>query len=179
MMRWLGGDGGRFAANPVRHRLSDDMPVNVEYLSDHAAHLPTVAAWQQAQFGYLSPAVTLEERTERLKLSLQKQALPLALIALSDSGLPVGSASILATTITHRHLTPWLSSVYVPEQFRGQAIATALSLRAIEEAARLGFDRLYLFTPHNETLYARMGWETFARTEHNGLPITLMIRGLT
>jgi hypothetical protein len=51
-----------------------------------------------------------------------------------------------------------------------------LSLRAVAEAARLGFERLYLFTPHNETLYARMGWRTFERIEYNGVPLTLMER---
>jgi hypothetical protein len=59
---------------------------------------------------------------------------------------------------------------------RGKGIASALSLRAIIEAARLGFDRLYLFTPNNETLYARMDWKTFERIDHNGLSLTLMER---
>jgi predicted N-acetyltransferase YhbS len=150
--------------------------VKVEYLADHPAHLPTVAAWQQAQFGYLTPSATLEDRTERLRQQLQKEALPTAFIALSDSGALLGSAGILPATITHKHLTPWLSSVYVPGEFRGKGIASALSLRALAEAARLGFERLYLFTPHNEKLYARMGWRTFERIEHNGVPLTLMDR---
>jgi hypothetical protein len=54
---------------------------------------------------------------------------------------------------------------------RGKGIASALSLRAIIEAARLGFDRLYLFTPNNETLYARMDWKTFERIDRNGCPL--------
>jgi len=150
--------------------------MKIEYLSDHVAHVPTVAAWQQAQFGYLTPAMNLDQRTERLRRSLQKDALPMALIALEDGETPAGSAGILTATITLAHLTPWLSSVYVPENFRGQGIASALSVRAVAEAARLGFEQMYLFTPHSESLYARLGWKTFARTAHNGLPITLMQR---
>jgi predicted N-acetyltransferase YhbS len=148
--------------------------MKIEYLADHPAHVPTVAAWQQAQFGYLTPDATLEDRTEKLRRSLQKDALPMAFIALSGSETPIGSASVLPATITHKHLTPWLSSVYVPGEFRGKGIASALSLHATAEAARLGFDRLYLFTPHNETLYARIGWKTFDRIEYNGLSLTLM-----
>jgi N-acetylglutamate synthase-like GNAT family acetyltransferase len=150
--------------------------VRLEYLADHPAHLPTVAAWQHAQFGYLTPSTTLEDRTERLHQQLQKEALPTAFIALSGNGALLGSAGILPATITHKHLTPWLSSVYVPDEFRGRGIASALSLRALAEAARLGFERLYLFTPHSEKLYARMGWRTFERIEHNGVPLTLMER---
>jgi predicted N-acetyltransferase YhbS len=150
--------------------------MKIEYLTDHPANVPTVAAWEHAQFGYLNPATTLDDRTERLRRSLQKDALPMALIALSESGTLLGSAGILPSTITHTHLTPWLSSVYVPVESRGKGIASALSLRAITEAARLGFDRLHLFTPNNETLYARMGWKTFERIDHNGLSLTLMER---
>jgi predicted N-acetyltransferase YhbS len=120
--------------------------------------------------------MTLEDRTERLRRSLRKDALPMALIALSDRGTPLGSAGILPATITHKHLTPWLSSVCVPGEFRGQGIASALSLRAFAEAVRLGFERLYLFTPRNETLYARLGWKTFERIEHGGVALTLMER---
>ena len=150
--------------------------MRIEYLADHPLHLPTVAAWQHAQFGYLNPATTIEDRTERLRLSLQKNALPIAFIALSENGALLGAAGILSTTIVHKHLTPWLSSVYVPDKFRGKGIASGLSLHAVAEAARLGHDRLYLFTPRSEALYARIGWQTFERIEYNGVQLTLMER---
>ena len=153
--------------------------MKVEYLADHPSHVPTVAAWQQAQFGYLTPNATLEDRTERLRGSLQTEALPMAFVALSASGTLLGSAGILPTTITHTHLTPWLSSVYVPEAHRGKGIASALSLRAARETARLGFDRLYLFTPRSEALYERIGWTTFERIDYHGVTLTLMERQVT
>jgi GNAT superfamily N-acetyltransferase len=146
--------------------------MRIEYLADYPLHL----RWQRTQFGYITPTTTLEDRGERLRRSLQKDAFPMALIALSANGTLLGSAGILRATITHKHLTPWLFSVYVPEEFRGQGIASALSLRAIDEAARLGFERLYLFTPQNESLYARIGWRTFERIEYSGLPLILMER---
>lgn len=152
------------------------MSIRIEYLADHERHLEQVARWQHAQFGYLNPAGKLEQRAGRLRDALHRDRLPMALIAVSEDGELVGSASILASTLTHPHLTPWLSSVFVPPEMRGRSIASALSLRAAEEAARLGFETLYLFTPHNESLYARLGWKTFDRTVHNGQPLTLMER---
>ncbi len=152
--------------------------IKIEYLADYPEYVPVVAAWQHAQFGYLTPLATLEDRTDRLNRSLQKDALPMALVALSD-GTIVGSAGILPATITHKHLTPWLSSVYVPGEHRGKGIASALSLRAVAEAAKLGYDRLYLFTPHNEKLYARIGWSTFEHIDHNGRALALMERQTT
>jgi N-acetylglutamate synthase-like GNAT family acetyltransferase len=152
------------------------MAVRIEYLADRDNLLPQVARWQHVQFGYLNPAGTLGQRADRLRDALHRDRVPMALIAISEEGQLVGSASIVAATLTHPHLTPWLSSVFVPPEMRGRSTASALSLRAADEAARLGFKSLYLFTPHSESLYARLGWKTFDRTVHNGQPLTLMER---
>lgn len=150
--------------------------MRIEYLADHESHLPTVAAWQHSQFGYLNPSITLDQRTERLQQSLQKRCLPITFVAVSENGILLGFASILAGTLTHKHLTPWLSAVFVPVEHRRTGIASALSLRAVEEAKVMGFEILYLFTPYNESLYSRIGWNAFDQSEHNGLPITIMAR---
>lgn len=143
---------------------------------DCEEHLATVANWQQVEFGYLNPSVTIEQRRARLRESLQREGLPLTIVALSEEGQPIGAASLLPKTITHPHLTPWLSTVVVPPEFRGKGLASALSLRAVSEAARLGFKTLHLFTPRNESLYRRIGWETFEWSIHNGLSIAIMSR---
>lgn len=150
--------------------------MRIEHLMDCEEHLAAVANWQQAEFGYLNPSVTIEQREGRLRESLQREGLPLTIVAISEEGQPIGAASILPKTITHPHLTPWLSTVVVPPESRGKGLASALSLRAVSEAARLGFKTLHLFTPRNESLYKRLGWETFERSNHNGLPIAIMSR---
>jgi len=148
----------------------------IDFLARHEDCLPRVAEWQLAEFGYLNPGDTLEGRTARLKGALQTDGLPLSLVALSEKGEPVGAASILASTVTHRHLTPWLSSVVVPAIHRGHGIASALSLWAVKEARRLGFDTLYLFTPRNESLYARLGWTRMEFVVHRETALTIMSR---
>jgi GNAT superfamily N-acetyltransferase len=152
------------------------MDIRIDHLFQWPEHLPTVARWQHDQFGYLNPSGTVQQREDRLRQATDCDRLPIALIALCGENLPVGSATILATTLTHRHLTPWLSSVFVPVRYRGLGIASALSARAVEEAARLGFENLYLFTPHNEAMYVRQGWRTFDRADHNGTMLALMQR---
>jgi predicted N-acetyltransferase YhbS len=152
------------------------LAVRIEHLYAWPKHIPTIAEWQHRQFGYLNPSGTIEQREQRLREAVAPDRLPIALVALSSEHLPVGSANIVQKTLAHQHLTPWLSSVFVPAEHRGGGIASALSLRAVEEAARLGFAELYLFTPHNEALFARLGWRTFDHTLHNGLPLTLMRR---
>ncbi|MFZ6780203.1 GNAT family N-acetyltransferase [Undibacterium sp. Ji83W] len=150
--------------------------MRIAYLADHAALIPVIAMWQQAEFGYLTPSVTIEQRVARLQQSLQKGALPVTLLALSSDDQIVGVASIFATTLTHKHLTPWLSAVFVPAEFRGKGIASALSLRAVEEAGAMGYDQLYLFTPRNESLYARLGWQVIENAKLDDTPVTIMSR---
>jgi predicted N-acetyltransferase YhbS len=148
--------------------------VTIDYLLNRKSHLAEVAKWQHNQFGYLNPSTTIEQRASKLSEALQLERLPVSLVAISSDGQLLGSANVLATTLTHQHLTPWLSSVYVPLEHRGKGIASALSLRAAEEAARLNFNKIYLFTPHSENLYARLGWQTFDRKVHNGVSLTMM-----
>jgi predicted N-acetyltransferase YhbS len=130
----------------------------IDHLARHERYLPLIAEWQLAEFGYLNPADMLEGRMTRLRGALRTDGLPLAVVAVSEEGQLVGTASVLASTVTHRHLSPWQSSVFVPSTFKGNGITSALSLRAVKEAKRLGFEPLYLFTPHSEPLYARLGW---------------------
>lgn len=139
-------------------------------------HIPLVAFWQHAEFGYLNPSVGLDERIENLRLSVLKPLLPTVILALSDDGEPVGSASILASTLTHKHLTPWLSTVVVPPSHRNKGVASALSEQALLEAQAMGFEKLYLFTPRNESLYARLGWIKFDTAEIRGTEISIMER---
>lgn len=153
--------------------------MRIAHLNGCPQHLPTIAEWQHTEFSYLNPSVTIAQRQERLQASLQGSGLPLTLVALAEDGHPVGAASILPKTITHAHLTPWLSTVVVPEAFRGQGIASQLSLRAAQEAQRLGFKDLYLFTPRNASLYRRLGWASIETSDLHGMEITIMGRPTT
>ena len=150
--------------------------MKIETLAAHESLLPVVAEWQHEAFGYLAPAVTFAQRIGRLKLSIGSGQLPRTLLAISEHGDLIGIASILASTIIHPHLTPWLSTVFVPSEHRCKGVASALCLRAVEEVAAMGFPSLHLFTPHNESLYERLGWRTFERGVHNGLDIAIMSR---
>ena len=45
------------------------MSIEIHHLLDHAHHLPTVAAWQHAEFGYLSPGSSEAQRAERFEVA--------------------------------------------------------------------------------------------------------------
>lgn len=149
------------------------LKIQIQSLADNLCHLPTLAAWHHAQFGYLNPAVTIEQRTEKLTASAQKGKLPLTMIAICENQL-LGSASLLPRTITHPHLSPWLSSVYVAPEFRNKKIGSALTQHIVQEAANMGIEKVYLFTPDAESLYASLGWEVIEYSEYRGHRLTIM-----
>ena len=151
--------------------------MKLEYLADCVSHLPLLAQWHHEEFGYLNPANTAERYVERLNASLQKSSLPTTFIALQDDTL-LGSASLVRQTITHPHLSPWLSSVYVDPQHRGRGIASALVGRVEKAAAAMGSEKIYLFTPSSEKLYASLGWELMEYAKYNELRIAIMSKAL-
>jgi N-acetylglutamate synthase-like GNAT family acetyltransferase len=152
------------------------MQFKIESLEHHPHHIPALAAWHHNQFGYLNPSVAIEQRIEKLAVSAQTGKLPFTLVALEDNCL-IGAASLLPKTIIHPHLSPWLSSVYVAPEFRCKGIGSMLTQQVVAEAAKMGIDKMYLFTPNAEALYARLGWNVVDHAEHQGHRLTIMSIG--
>src|SRR4029077_18730102 len=152
--------------------------MKLEYLADCVSHLPLLAQWHHEEFGYLNPANTAERYVERLNAALQKSSLPTTFIALQDDAL-LGSASLVRQTITHEHLSPWLSSVYVDPQYRGRGIASALVGRVEQAAAAMRCDNIYLFTPSSEKLYASLGCKLMEYAKQKDLKFAIMSKAIS
>jgi len=88
------------------------------------------------EFGYSNPANTVERYVEQLTASLQRSDLPTTFIALRQDTL-LGAASLVRQTITHPHLSPWLSNFYIDPPVRGGGVAAAL-VGGVERAAAEG-----------------------------------------
>jgi GNAT superfamily N-acetyltransferase len=152
--------------------------LRIEPLADHVERVPTIARWHHAEWNRLNPALTLEAREARIRKRANRGGIPTTLVALVEDEL-AGSASLVEDDMdTHPELTPWLASVYVPPEFRRRGVASALT-RAIEaQAAREGVETLWLWTPDQERLYARLGWTMVAREPYRGVEATIMRKDL-
>lgn len=132
----------------------------VEYLADHPRHVPTVAAWLHAEWGHLQPGSTPRHRAEELRRQMQRDAIPLAVVAL-HADRAVGFAAL----VDHQPAdlppaVPRLANVYVEPAHRRRGLGSRLALRIADEARRLGAPRLFLYAKDQEALYARLGWRT-------------------
>jgi N-acetylglutamate synthase-like GNAT family acetyltransferase len=157
--------------------------MQIGYLADHPAFIPTLAQWHHAQWSYLSPGSTLERRTAHLQGQLGKMQIPTTFVAYNttetDAEIVIGSASLIAQDMdTRPELSPWLASVYVAAARRRQGIGSALVRRVVEEAAALNVKTLHLFTPDRESFYARLGWSVIERCTYRGYPQVVMALSL-
>jgi GNAT superfamily N-acetyltransferase len=153
--------------------------MHITYLADHPHLIPQLAVLHFDEWAYLRPGETLEERIVRLTATCGRNAIPSVFVAIDDTGELLGSAELIVCDMDERpELTPWLAGVYVVADRRGRGLATALVRRVEQEAAALGVERLYLYTPSAEGLYERLGWELFERCDHLGHQVALMSKDL-
>jgi GNAT superfamily N-acetyltransferase len=150
----------------------------IAYLVDHPEHLPTVARWAHGKWGHLPPARTVEQIEAGFRTRLNRDHIPLTLIAL-EGEQPLGTASIFVQDMSTRpELTPWMAAVFVAPEQRGRGIGSTL-VQAIETQARaLGIGRLYLFTPDKEHFYTRLGWSPVEWTEYRTERVLIMQKEL-
>lgn len=140
--------------------------------------IPTVAAWHRGQWGHLYPESTEADYLAELARH-GAEGIPHTRVALAKDGRALGSASLVAEDIDGDPRTPWLASVFVSPDARGQGIGAAL-VGAIEAAAaRLGTERLWLFTPDRQRLYAALGWQEEELRDYRTQRITVMSKRLS
>ncbi len=136
--------------------------------------IPQLAEWHQAEWGYLNPGSSLEQRIVKMDSFLSTALLPSMFVSVIGEQV-IGSAAIVSNDMdSHEELTPWLASVYVDVPHRHQGVASALVQHVMQQAAAAAIPALYLFTPGQEKLYAKLGWEVLAREDYRGTAVTLM-----
>jgi GNAT superfamily N-acetyltransferase len=148
--------------------------MEISPLKNHPSAIPIVARWLFGQWGGLTPDSSLEKYTRFAQDGARDDGLPLTWVALSGSRV-VGTASLAEYDIhTRKDLSPWLVSVYVNVQDRGQGIGSVLVRHVVEQARALGIKELWLFTPDKEHFYRRLGWQTVESTRYRGEEVVIM-----
>ncbi len=137
-------------------------------------HIPTIAAWHQAQWGYLNPGESVETRIEKMRRYLKGAVMPVMYICVDGAQL-IGTAALVESDMdSHPELSPWLASVYVKPDYRKQGVGAALVNRVVSEAKALDHSPLYLFTPDQARFYQNLGWQFIAQESYRGGDATLM-----
>ena len=152
------------------------MNIAVDYLTDHPDLIPEVSRWLLDEWGDRSPLGTVEGMGGDLRDRVQRDALPLALLA-HENNAPVGTVSLKIREVEIRpRYEHWLGTLFVPESRRRMGIGSLLVGAAVDEARRLGINELYLYTRRLETqrLYQQLGWAEVEWLEYRGRPAIIM-----
>lgn len=150
--------------------------MKIAYLADHPECIPELAQLHHAEWSYLHPDETIEDKTRYLMNNCGRGGVPSFIIAIDDAEL-VGSASLIEQDMDNREeLTPWLADVFVKPEYRGRGVATSLIRRIEDEARSAGIVRLFLYTPDAAELYRRLGWIVIETCEYKGAAVVIMAR---
>ncbi|MBD3896560.1 GNAT family N-acetyltransferase [Halomonas sp. ML-15] len=150
----------------------------IERLHAESPYLATVAGWTHAAWGHLHPGKTLADAIQQLRGECGAGGVPSVFVAMHD-GVPVGTASLVVDDMSDRRdLSPWLASVFVLPEWRGRGIASSLVRRVEAEARDAGIALFYLYTPDQQALYARLGWQPVEERDYRGEAVTIMRRRL-
>jgi hypothetical protein len=92
--------------------------VKISYLADHPEFIETLAPWVYEHWRPILTEETLDSRVARLQSHLNRNELPIALVAHSGSNV-YGMAALRVHDLPGREdLSPWLGGVFVAQSFR-------------------------------------------------------------
>lgn len=152
--------------------------LTIAFLADHPELVPQVARWWLE--AWPSPDTRLDDLCAELTASLHRNVLPVHIVAFVDDKL-VGTAALKPHELrkSYPELHGWLGSVFVTVHARGNGVATALCLHALELARQLGLPRLHLQTEQLDGgLYAELGWLPSERVTLKGIERVVMTRAV-
>ena len=149
--------------------------IRIESIADHLELVALIAQWHYAEWGYLDPSGTLETWTEGLRHRTKREQIPTTYVALEGEE-PLGSVTLVEhDMLTRPDLFPWLAGVYVTPEYRLQGIGSLLVRHAVQQAAQMGVQRLYLYTHAARVFYAKLGWRFLAEDEYEGQAVAIMV----
>lgn len=86
--------------------------------------------------------------------------IPLALVALNEKGLVLGTVALKPYSLeTHKNLGPWLAAFVVDQNHRNKAIGSALVKALEKKAKKMGYKTIFTGTNTAINLLERLGWE--------------------
>ena len=140
------------------------MNFSIVSLADHPEYIDVCAAWGLGYWGIFNPKKQgrFSDAYKAFATDLKADDIPLTLLMIDEEkDRPVAMGSLWTKDSDHwTDLTPWIASLFVHENYRGQGLADRL-INALENKAKaLNQDVLYLTAVKNVApLYTKLGYE--------------------
>ena len=133
-----------------------ELSPRIVHLFEVPEHRDAMAALIHDEFWITVPGASAERMAARLAEARCADQVPLALVALHGDQA-IGVVNLVDSDGDHHpEWTPWLAGMVVAEGWRGRGVGSALVCALLEQARRLGIDRLY-FGTDGPAFYQRLG----------------------
>ncbi len=144
----------------------DNAKTTICLLADAPDVIPVLAELFAAEWKPYYGSEGPGDATADLTGCLNRDEIPLAIVALTPDGAPAGTAALKANSVGDElDGGPWLTALLVRPDCRKRGIGSAL-IEAIErQARRLGHSGLVCSTDRGETLLQRRGWRRIGESQ--------------
>jgi len=133
--------------------------IEIEYLANNQQFLEEIASYWCKEWSNTWDEKAIAKKVEKLKKKAQIGKLPFLFVAKKEEKL-VGTGGLFIDDLDGREeLSPWLGGVYIVEKYRNQGVASTMIQKLINEAKRLGFRKVYLYTENASGLYEKLEWK--------------------
>jgi GNAT superfamily N-acetyltransferase len=131
--------------------------LRIEFLADYPQAVMPLGHWMHEEWPI--PGRSAADRAGLFMQCMNRDRVPVTLVAVDEDAL-AGTVSLLNRSVsTHKHLRPWVASLYVAERWRHGGVATLLVEAAITVAGRLGLPAVYIgVATAARAHYERHGW---------------------
>jgi GNAT superfamily N-acetyltransferase len=148
--------------------------VKIFPLKEKPEYLNQVVEWLYLEWGINTEGSSLSTVKQKLETFKNINAIPINYVACKSEGL-VGTFNLMLSDPPWRKdLSPWFASLHVEPTFRNQGIGTLLVKKAVSIAKQLGIRKLYLCTPTQQKMYAKLGWKPIDEVKFRGETVTIM-----
>jgi GNAT superfamily N-acetyltransferase len=146
------------------------VPVQIEFLADYPQAVHALGQWMHEEWPL--PGRSAADRAAAFRHCLNRERVPVTLVAVDQDAL-AGTVSLLNRSVsTHKHLRPWVASLYVAEPWRHRGVATLLVETAVTIAGRLGVQAVYIgVVASARAHYQRQGWCYLGEGRVDGDPL--------
>lgn len=152
--------------------------IRLELLKEYPGTIPILAQWMYDEWHSYDATLTKERLVDSFKNRLNNNKMPFTLVALRNSE-PIGIISLIEKGepefIEFINTSPWIS-LQVPSKERNKGLEQELLSAANTIAARLGYEKLFVYTSHPDKVewFIKNGAQLIEQRPFRGHTITMM-----
>lgn len=148
---------------------------SISRLCDVPAFAPVLAAAHAQEWGHLYANWNREVAFADFEMEKSNVDLPITWVIHHSSGPLMGSISLVNDDLPGvPDLNPWLASLFVFPEFRGQGLGKLLVQQALNFLQRKKQPHAYLFTEDQVSFFSKFNFVIVGKTKANGHPVTVL-----